>query len=155
MTEIKSYLVEMRVSPALLDLMEGTPPEKLRYLSTRELEDVGLSAPDPVWDEQQVAKRATWYGLTSSELRRRQAKADSTCPDPRSADLSKIQAQIDCIEATLWSLPLDVYMQRKATFMRWKENLRRSLAGRPVPPEVPPRVQACEIKAMTTAILCD
>lgn len=77
--QLREYLEEMSVSVALVDLMEGIPPEEIRYLTESEQQQYGLLGSDPAWNEKQVARQASFYGLTSAELRRRDAMANTRC----------------------------------------------------------------------------
>ncbi len=76
---IRSYLSDMNVSTQLLDAMEATPPEAMRMLTLKELRSFGLVARDPVYDEKVVAGRAAYFGLTSSEYRKRSVEAKDYC----------------------------------------------------------------------------
>jgi len=76
---IEAYLREIDVPQSLIDLMNGVPPEQVRYLSDRELEDLRLSGNDPSFDEKQVATRAWTYGVSSFHYRQKIAEANSKC----------------------------------------------------------------------------
>lgn len=76
---IETYLREIDVPHSLIDLMNGVPPEQVRYLSDRELEDLRLSGNDPSFDEKQVATKAWTYGVSSFHYRQKIAEANSKC----------------------------------------------------------------------------
>jgi hypothetical protein len=77
--KIERYLHDMNISNQLLDAMESIPPERMKLLSLREANSLGLSDTDPVHDEQQVAWYAARYKITSAEYRRRSVAAETYC----------------------------------------------------------------------------
>ena len=78
--KIRSYLAEMDVSPALMDLMLSVPPEKVRILSEQELADFRLTGKDPSFEEMEIAKEAKFWGLTSFDYRRGVENVNRLCP---------------------------------------------------------------------------
>ncbi len=119
---VKSYISSMNVSGLLFEMMEAIPPEKMRLLTRDEVDALGLAAPDPVWDETNVAKEAAYYAITSAEFRRRRASLQSLCPDPdwsKPTSVDKEQARINCEEAARWNLPVRDYLSRSKAFDRW------------------------------------
>ena len=120
--EIAAYLQEMNVSSRLLDLMEAVPPEKMKFLTAAEVSDLGLDAPDPVWDEKDVAARAAAHGVTSSEFRRRRVSVEAICPSAVGTarhSAAQIEESLDCAEAVGWGLGLGEYRSRKQQFEKW------------------------------------
>ena len=75
----KAYLEEMNVSPGLYDAMMRIPPEKMRFLSESELEEFGLTATDPAYQELMNASGARYYGLSKLEYLRRKAQGEYQC----------------------------------------------------------------------------
>jgi hypothetical protein len=61
---VDDYLREMGVSPLLADMMLRTGSETMRYLSDRELDDLGLHGMDPGFAEYYRAKQVERYGET-------------------------------------------------------------------------------------------
>lgn len=126
--QIATYINEMNVTSRLLDLMEAIPPEKMKMLTDAELEDLGLNASDPVWDEKVVANTAALHGVSSVEFRNRRANSEAKCPYPRFAQLQKtppekaeslFQDQDECSEAILWGLSRDEYRSRDGIYKGW------------------------------------
>lgn len=71
--DVKNYLAEVNVPTNLYDQMFRIPPEKVRYLSERDLQDFNLNESDPFYESANDAKVAQYLGLTKSEyLRRKQ-----------------------------------------------------------------------------------
>jgi len=122
-TEVSTYIKEMNVTSRLLDLMEAVPPEKMKMLSESEVSDLGLDVADPVWDEQKVAKSASYYGITSAEYRQRKVNAEAKCQIPLHENLSAEDAQnrIDCKEATLYKITIKDYWLRNERYEVWKK----------------------------------
>jgi hypothetical protein len=121
LAEVAAYIKDMNVSSRLLDFMEAIPPEKMRMLTETEVSDLGLDAPDPVWDEKTVAASASTYGIGSLEFRRRRASVDVKCPSsPRPVpSLAEIQGQIDCEESVRWGLGVQEYRSRDKQYDAW------------------------------------
>lgn len=119
--EVAGYIKDMNVSSRLLDLMEAIPPEKMKVLTQSEVSDLGLDAPDPIWDEKTVAAGASTYGVTSVEFRRRRASVDSKCPSSSRhvPTVEQMQAQIDCEEGVRWGLGIQEYRLRDKQYVEW------------------------------------
>jgi ATP-dependent protease ClpP protease subunit len=80
MTEkIRSYLKEMNVSERLADDMMIVPPEKMRFLSSDELTQYGLSFIDPAVKEALDLKEARKLGISHTEYMRRKAQSQVLC----------------------------------------------------------------------------
>lgn len=77
--DINQYFSEVDVPITLLEIMNSTPPEKMRLLTRIELETFRLVGRDPSYDELVIAKEANNYNLDSATYRRRLLKADSAC----------------------------------------------------------------------------
>jgi len=140
---IALYLDEMNVSQGLLEAMESTHPEQLRVLSEDELARFNLSAPDPVWDEKNVARAAADYGIVSAEYRRRRALAEKTCSQHKTFS----NAYSQCEQEVLWNLPAAEYERRLAILREWREAAVELTNGVRTP-----QLQA-EFKACGTAVL--
>ena len=113
--KIAAFLMEMDVAPELLSYMEGTPPNQIKILSYDEMQRFGLVGSDPVWDEQQTARRAARFGLTSAEYRRREASSYERCRPPNApapTDEEFRNAGV-CVAAMLYGLPKQEYLQRQ------------------------------------------
>ena len=76
---IKGYLNTVNIPSDLYDLMVRIPPQKIRFLSADELQRYGLSENDPFEDAARVASNAKYYGITSEEFMRRQARGNREC----------------------------------------------------------------------------
>ncbi len=77
-SRIKKYLSEVDVSQDLIDAMLSIPPEKILYLTDRELGKYRLKE-DATFDEKQTARSAYIHGLKSSEYRIRDSEASDYC----------------------------------------------------------------------------
>lgn len=64
---IKQYLESVNVPSALYDTMFRIPPEKMRYLTFREMQDFNLNEDDPYYKESRDAWFAKRLGLSKSE----------------------------------------------------------------------------------------
>ena len=121
--EVRFYINSMNVSGQLFDLMEATPPEKMKLLSAEEVSALGLDQPDPVWDESVVAKEAHYYGINSLAYRQRRAALESLCPYSNPSRLRTVaqeQAHIDCEEAARWGLRVNDYSSRWVRYEAWR-----------------------------------
>ena len=76
---IVNYLREMNVSESLYDAMVQVPPESLRILSQKDLEQFGLTALDPVEQELQDSAAAEKYGVSRLEYLRRKRVSARVC----------------------------------------------------------------------------
>lgn len=74
-TMITTYLRDMNITPNLLDFMKGVSSNEMRWLSDSDLQTLGLSAPDPVFDELRTAHEAWRYGTTSAIFRQRMVES--------------------------------------------------------------------------------
>lgn len=68
---IKAYLTSVNVPPSLYDIMFRIPPEKVRYLTDREMQEFNLNEDDPYYKEARDAEQATKLNLPKSEYQRR------------------------------------------------------------------------------------
>lgn len=59
--------------------MLSTPPEKMRTLTKRELQDLRLDGNDPDFEEKEIAQEAYIYGVDSAQLRKGKSRADRLC----------------------------------------------------------------------------
>ena len=153
LTEVATYMKEMNASPRVLEQMEAIPPEKMKMLTASEVSDLGLDAPDPVWDEKDVAASAAQYGLISSEFRRRRVSAVSRCAAFRvsiSQSNDKNQEHYDCVEGVLWGLGMQEYYSRDRRFLSWAHATFRT-GVREGSESVKPFAQSCRISFMRDA----
>jgi hypothetical protein len=111
---IAQYLEEMNVTVNLLNLMEAIPPEQLKILSEKELIDLGLNAPDPIWDEKNVAAEASIREVTSLEYRRRRATAERRCANVG------VERSDACEGAMLLDISETDYLSRDARYLQWR-----------------------------------
>ncbi|WP_338833317.1 ATP-dependent Clp protease proteolytic subunit [Bradyrhizobium septentrionale] len=80
LTNIRTYLTEMNVSPQLADEMLKTAPSDVRYLSAKEQEKFGLTIIDPIELETTSLQQAQELGISRREHIRREALSRSQCP---------------------------------------------------------------------------
>lgn len=78
-TKVEKYLEGMNVSGGLADVMFNTPPEYLKILNRREQNAYGLTARDPVFEEQAAAEFMAQNGYGKKEYLRRKAHAEENC----------------------------------------------------------------------------
>lgn len=122
---VKGFLAEVNVNPALYDDMMGIPPHRIKTLSRDQLERYGIAddAPDVEQAEnerlaraidismpeylrrkalgekncrEQECRVATWIGISTKELKRRQEAASAICAG---VDLREIEG---CAQAVLY-----------------------------------------------------
>jgi hypothetical protein len=76
---VGDYLEQMNITPRLLEAMKAVPPDKIRWLTFNELEDMGIIGSDPVYSDLRVSDEAKRLGITKSELYARMQKAEKDC----------------------------------------------------------------------------
>jgi hypothetical protein len=69
----------MNLPESLFEAMVRVPPESMRVLTQKELDQFGLSQNDPVVEEIDDAEEATRLGITKQEFLRRKARQDRLC----------------------------------------------------------------------------
>ena len=77
--EVQAFFVEGGVRPTLWDDMMSVPPEKIRILGLREMEDYGLSGVDPAVAESGARRLMQRYQISRDELNRRHREIDAKC----------------------------------------------------------------------------
>ena len=78
---VKDYLAFVNVPASLYDVMFRIPSEKVRYLSSTELQEFNLSEDDPYFKEARDAKAANEVGISKSEYRKRLEECNRS-PNP-------------------------------------------------------------------------
>ncbi|MDB5641458.1 MAG: hypothetical protein JWN07_775 [Hyphomicrobiales bacterium] len=111
---IVDYLFEMNISDDVLRVMVAVPPGEMRVLSAPDARRIGLNGVDPAYDEFRTGQEAAQYGISSFELRRRQAALEQQCgreDDMRSlADMHKRETcRTSMRERLLWGLDEETY----------------------------------------------
>jgi hypothetical protein len=76
---IRTYLRDVDVSLSLVDMMEGTPPERIRYLTDAEMDEMRLHGEDSSFNERTTAEEASIYGISSLQYRQRISEANAKC----------------------------------------------------------------------------
>ncbi len=76
---LANYLREMDVPVSLLEEMKSVPPDRVRYLSTIELQRYRLVGSDPAHQERSDTQEASRYGLSREEYYKRKSRADTVC----------------------------------------------------------------------------
>jgi hypothetical protein len=74
------YANDMNISGRFIEDMLVIPPEKIRWLSQRDLDGYGISLADPVFAETVVMANAQRYGVSPAEYRRRAQLVGQICP---------------------------------------------------------------------------
>jgi len=106
--EVKSYLEEVNVNPALYDDMLRISPGSIRFLSSSELERYGLSGADPYVQEAGLANSANLLRISKQELLKRRARIEAEC-------VSKIAEEYGaCAVAIEYGITLAEYKRRDA-----------------------------------------
>ncbi len=75
----RAFLSEMNLPESLFEAMIRVPPERLRFLTSRELQDFGLEGKDPAYSEVTDNSEASALGIDKQEYLRRKARAQSVC----------------------------------------------------------------------------
>jgi hypothetical protein len=102
---LRAYVEELGGSPALVDLMESIPPERLLLLTDEERIQFRLDGEDPAWEEIRTADKAAVYGLTSQEYRQRRRQAETECPPvPEQWSWQKAAETRNCEVAVFWGI---------------------------------------------------
>jgi hypothetical protein len=76
---VKKYLVEMNIPERLLDVMNSIPPENVKWLSYREMEELWIVGVDPAFQDAMDSGTAKNLGISKQELYRRIQEADRIC----------------------------------------------------------------------------
>lgn len=76
---VVGFLERMNIDPKLYDTMIRTPPHSMRILSHKEMEQYGLSLPDPHHDEARATAEAKRLGITRAEYANRVAQSEAEC----------------------------------------------------------------------------
>ena len=113
---VRAYLDEMNISDDLMRIMLAVPPGEMQVLSPVEAKRIGINGIDPAWDEFRTAQEARTYGLTSAELRKRQAQIEVQCGrEELMRSLAEVQKRDTCRtnirEKILWGLTEDKIAQ--------------------------------------------
>lgn len=90
---IKLYLTQVNIPISLYDTMFRISPQDVRFLTTTELQDFGLSGDDPYYEEANMATAARQRGISKSGMLARVAAAQR-CGGP-------IEHQLECISDAL------------------------------------------------------
>ena len=108
--EVKNYLNEMNISPALYDDMIRISSGSIKFLSEQDLERYGLSGIDPYREEADSAYEAKELKISKQELFKRKAKIDRDCQRYMSKSQSKNFGI--CAVATEYGISMDEYRRR-------------------------------------------
>lgn len=116
LTRVRRYLSEMDVDDSLISQMEGISPERVRYLSQTEAERLRLVGQDSALDEQETAKSAWLYGISSAEYRERRSRAELNCGavDGKGRKVSSLDESAPCALAILLNVSASEVARRKA-----------------------------------------
>jgi hypothetical protein len=106
LSAIHDYVKEMRITDRFYELMVNTAPSELVLLTPQKTEQI-VPIRDPVWEEEGVSVDARKYGLTTTEMRKR---------DQRTKTCEKLDRQMEgaCKEAIKWGLSKETYEERDA-----------------------------------------
>lgn len=120
LARVKSYVDEMGVSNAFYEQMMRTEPSKMVVYRGDAIRKI-VPEHDPIFDEVVIATMARTYGVTTSEMRRREEDA-KRCSSNKSNE-----APGNCREAIYWGLSERVYAEQygKATKHCWFSETER------------------------------
>ena len=76
---LRSYMVEMRISPDLAEQMIKTSPDNVRFLTPHEMNSFGVIGKDPVWEDLLITKNARKYRISRQEYISRSAAVKTLC----------------------------------------------------------------------------
>lgn len=109
--DVKRYLQEMNINDELYRLMMATPPEEMLVLNWDD-ERLPFLIPDkdPVYAEVQLQNREFKIGITTSELRRRNAWAKQNCYKL----YENAEDMVTCMEAARWGLDVETFRKRSS-----------------------------------------
>ena len=101
---------------------------KRDVLSPVEAKRIGINGIDPAWDEFKTAQEARTYGLTSAELRKRQAQIETQCGrEELMRSLAEMQKRDACRanirEKIMWGLSDDKVVQLRKMEATTPDNL--------------------------------
>jgi hypothetical protein len=99
---VKNYVAEMGITDNFYQRMVNTEPSQMVIYKGDDFKKL-VPADDPVYQEVEISYDARFYGVTTSEMRRRERDAE----DCRSGE-----SWYDCVEAARWGLSEGVYRER-------------------------------------------
>jgi hypothetical protein len=76
---VGDYLIQMNISPRVLEAMNHVSPGDIRWLTNDELNDYGISGNDPVSSDRRDSAYSRSLGITKTELYKREQRAKSLC----------------------------------------------------------------------------
>jgi hypothetical protein len=109
---VKEYVEEMGITGGFFERMFNTPPSEIDILRGDDSEKI-VPEMDPTYEEIETSRQARWYGLTTSEYRKRDSLRES-CYILDSSGLITGLKYPECLESTLWGLSPATYRSRKA-----------------------------------------
>ena len=111
---VKKYVEEMGITDSFFERMFNTEPSAIEIYRGDESEKI-VPHTDPTYDEIATSNQAQQYGVTTSEIRRRESLWNSTCatffPYQGSGDRKKF---VDCYLSIMWGLSVEDYRSRSA-----------------------------------------
>jgi hypothetical protein len=101
---IKNYLTEMGLTDTFYQQMVNTEPAKMVSYGVSDISSL-VPATDPVYEEVMIGFQARRYGITTSEVRRREKDVEDRCLFD--------STYITCGEAIRWGLSEPVYIEQE------------------------------------------
>jgi hypothetical protein len=98
---VRKYVEEMGITDSFFERMYNTDPSNIEILRGDQSQKI-VPLRDPVYDETITANGAQWYGLTTSEYRKRVLMASSSCP----------VVEWLCRESMMWGISPEDYLSR-------------------------------------------
>lgn len=108
--DVRLFLREMNASERLLDAMMSVPPEKIRFLTGKELEEMGLGETDPAFQARDDAKRAMQLNVSVAEYFVRKRRADQQCGEHSTRN--SFEEWRRCRASVLYAMPFEEVERR-------------------------------------------
>jgi hypothetical protein len=102
---VKSYVAEMGITDNFYQQMVNTEPSKIMIYKGGDIERL-VPVEDAVYAEIKIAQQARRYGITTSEMRQRNA-------DAKGCGTNYDARGVNCLFARLWALSEPVYIERR------------------------------------------
>jgi hypothetical protein len=84
---VERYLRAMNMPPRLMDAMNATPPDQIHWLTEDEMQEFGINASDPIWEDRNDSINAQKRGISKEEYYSRLQRAREQCKSiPATAD---------------------------------------------------------------------
>ena len=110
LSTLKNYIADMGVTDSFYQQIVNTEPSRMAIYQDDEFTAL-LPYEDPVFAEIMVSHQARIYGVTTSEMRRRNK-------DTKNCDATNLDRYVVCLQTINWGLSERVYLERDAKLKR-------------------------------------